>query len=205
MTAEPVVAISAIEHYAYCPRQCALVHLDGVWQDNVHTLRGDLGHRRADTPSSRQERGVRVMRAVPLWSETLGLTGRADAVELTAAGEVVPVEYKMGGPHGDTAHLQLCAPAMCLEEMLGLGVRQGALWFSGPRRRVRVALDDGLRARTLAAIAAVRDLLVGTALPPAPNDQRCDQCQLLGHCLPGLVSEPARAIAYLRDVVGCEP
>ena len=201
---EPVVAISAIEHYAYCPRQCALVHVDGVWQDNVHTVRGQVGHRRADTSGSRQERGVRVMRAVPLWSEALGLTGRADAIEVTASGEARPIEYKIGTLHGETAHLQLCAQAMCLEEMLGVVVQEGALWLSGPRRRVSVALNAGLRARTLAVVAAVRDLLVATRLPTAPNDARCGQCQLLGHCLPSLVSDPERVRSYLREVVGCE-
>lgn len=116
MTVEPVVAISAIEHYVYCPRQCALIHVDGVWSDNAHTVRGERGHRRADTFATRSERGVRVVRAVPLWSETLGLTGRADAVELHADDSIVPVEYKIGSRHGDAAHLQLAAQALCLEE-----------------------------------------------------------------------------------------
>ncbi|MGH9268260.1 MAG: CRISPR-associated protein Cas4, partial [Acidimicrobiales bacterium] len=89
---EPVVAISAIEHYAYCPRQCALIHADGVWADNVHTVRGSRGHRRVDEGRGRVERGRRVLRGVPLWSAQLGLSGRADVVELTTEGDVVPVE-----------------------------------------------------------------------------------------------------------------
>lgn len=200
---EPI-PISALEHYAYCPRQCALIHLDGLWSDNTHTVRGARGHRRADTPSNRQERGRRVLRAVPLWSESLGLTGRADAIEILSSGAIMPVEYKIGRPHSDTAEIQLCAQAFCLEEMFAVRVDAGALWHSGPRRRTEVAIDDRLRQRTLAVIDSIRDLLQGTALPPAPNDARCAECQLLGHCLPAIVADPQRVTEYMdREVFGC--
>lgn len=119
MTTEPVIALSALEHHVYCPRQCALIHVDGLWIDSEHTVRGDLGHRRADSGEHKQERGRLVLRAVPLWSEQLGLTGRADVVELHSDGSLVPVEYKIGRRHGDAAHVQLCAQALCLEEMTG--------------------------------------------------------------------------------------
>ena len=109
-----VIPISAIEHFVYCPRQCALIHCDGVWADNAHTVRGSRAHRRVNSGKARRERGKLVLRAIPLWSEELGLTGRADAVELD--GDVVrPVEYKSGVPHGTAADLQVCAQAMCLE------------------------------------------------------------------------------------------
>jgi len=199
----PVVALSAIEHYAYCPRQCALIHVDGVWEDNAHTVRGRLGHTRADTFATRLERGVRVVRAVPLWSEIHGLSGRADAVEFHADGSVVPVEYKMGTPHGDAAHLQLAAQALCLEEMLKRPVKLGALWFSGPRRRVAVPIDVTLRARAVETIRSIRTLLASGRLPCAVNDERCEQCQLLAYCLPGVVSDPAQLHNYLTEVVGC--
>lgn len=106
---EPVVPISALEHHVYCPRQCALIHVDGLWVESEHTLRGTLGHRRADSAAHRTERGSRVLRAIPLWSEALGLTGRADIVEVAEDGSVAPVEYKIGTRHRDTAHIQLCA------------------------------------------------------------------------------------------------
>jgi CRISPR-associated exonuclease Cas4 len=203
VTVEPVVAISAIEHHVYCPRQCALIHVDGVWSDNAHTVRGERGHRRADTFAARSERGVRVIRAVPLWSEELGLTGRADAVEVHTDGAIVPVEYKIGARHGDSAHLQLAAQALCLEEMLGRAVGRGALWFSGPRRRLAVRIDDALRARALEVIAAIRGLMAGGHLPPAPHDARCRECQLLGHCLPEIVSEPQVVETYVRTQLSC--
>ena len=202
---DPVVAISAIEHYTYCPRQCALIHVDGVWADNVHTVRGERGHRRADRFAGRSERGVQVVRAVPLWSEALGLTGRADAVEFHPDGSIVPVEYKIGIRHGDAAHLQLAAQALCLEEMLGRSVTQGALWFSGPRRRLPVLIDDTLRSRTLEVISAIRVLVDGGRLPVAVHDARCHECQLLGHCLPEVVTAPGMVEAYLTsEVLACE-
>lgn len=186
---DPVVAIAAIEHLAYCERQCALIHVDGVWTDNEHTVRGTVVHRRADTEFARRERGRTVIRAVPLFSERWGLTGRADVVELHDDGRVVPVEYKAGGRHGVAAHLQVCAQALCLEEMLDVTVHEAAIWFAGPRRREKVVVDAALRAATAAAIWSVRSLLRSERLPAAPADERCSQCQLIGHCLPQVVSD----------------
>jgi CRISPR-associated exonuclease Cas4 len=195
--------ISAIEHYEYCPRQCILIHGDGVWTDNAHTVKGELGHRRVDSAGSRLERGRLVVRAVPLWSEEHGLTGRADAVEITVERHVVPVEYKIGNRHGLAAHLQLCAQALCLEEMTGYIVAEGAIWFSGPRRRIAVSIDAELRSQTLATIRRIREALQGVALPGAPNDARCAECQLIGHCLPRLVADPARVDDYVSRLLIC--
>ncbi len=199
------IPISAIEHYAYCARQCAIIAVEGVWRDNVHTVRGQTGHRRADDSSaSRVERGRQVLRAVPLWSERLELTGRADVVEVDRSGNIFPVEYKMGVRHGDAAHLQLCAQGLCLEEMTGQHIAQGALWFAGPRRRVVVDLDDELRAQTIAVIGQIRSIMLQGTLPPAPNDTRCNECQLIGYCMPAVVSKPGQIIAYNQEVARCE-
>jgi CRISPR-associated exonuclease Cas4 len=204
VTPEPVVPLAALEHYAYCPRQCALIHVDGVWSDNIHTVRGTFGHRRADTGGQRWERSRQVVRALPLWSEGLGLTGRADAVEFDEEGQPCPVEYKIGTRHGDAAHVQLCAQALCLEEMLGRPVPVGYLWFSGPRRRLQVAMDADLRTRTLDLIDEVRATLSALALPVPVNDARCRECQLLGHCLPGVSAQPETVARYVdREVFGC--
>lgn len=204
MIVEPVVQISALEHLEYCPRQCALIHVDGVWSDNVHVVRGGHGHRRVDGGEHRTERGRRVLRSVPLWSEHLGLTGRADAVEVHDDGRIVPVEYKIGRRHGFAAHVQLTAQALCLEEMTGRHVPTGALWFSAVRRREEVGIDDRLRRRTVAAIDEVRAVFAASRLPAAPNDQRCTECQLLGHCLPGVVADPRAVAAYVREVMCSE-
>jgi CRISPR-associated exonuclease Cas4 len=200
---EPI-PISALEHYMYCPRQCALVHADGVWTDNTHTVRGTRGHRRADVPAGRTERGRFVLRGVPLWSERWGLTGRADAIEVLPSGEVIPVEYKIGRRHTDAAEIQLCAQALCLEEMLSIAVLQGALWHAGPRQRTPVLIDRALRARTQEAIEAVRTVVESPQLPAPPNDARCRECQLLGYCLPDVVAHERRVAAYVkREVFAC--
>jgi CRISPR-associated exonuclease Cas4 len=198
------IPISAIEHYAYCPRQCALIYVDDLWSDNIHTVRGSIGHRRVDDRSqSRSERGRLVLRAVPLWSESLGLTGQGDVIEVEPDGRLVPVEYKMGYRHGETADLQLCAQALCLEEMTGASVREGAIWFAKPRRRETVNIDDALRRATREVIREIRTLLFENALPAPVNDGRCQQCQLYDYCLPGVVADQERVPLYLRDELLC--
>ena len=180
MNAEPIVPISAIEHFVYCPRQCALIHCDGVWRDNAHTIRGTRAHRRVDSGRHRRERGRQVLRAIPLWSEALGLSGRADAVEME--GEAVrPVEYKSGVRHGSAADLQLCAQA--------------------PRRRVPVDFTVALRREVRDIIRQIRAQMLTSELPEAPYDSRCAECQLLPHCLPELTSAPRKVNLYMANVV----
>ena len=190
---EDIVLISALEHYSYCPRQCALIHVERVFDENVFTLRGLRAHERADAPNTTWENGVRIERALPLWSDQLGLNGKADVVEFHPDGSVVPVEYKHG-PRRERRHddLQLCAQALCLEEMLGLPVPAGAIWYHGSRQRRDVPIDAALRALVPQATAAVRAMLAGSRLPAAPNDQRCPKCSLFDACLPELAASPAR-------------
>lgn len=200
MTPRPVIAVSAIEHFAYCPRQCALIHCDGIWFDNAHTVRGARVHRRVDSGHHNMVRGRRILRGIPLWSEALGLSGRADAVEIF--GETVrPVEYKSGVPHGAAAKLQLCAQALCLEEMLGIPIASGGIWYAGPRRRVEVEFSGPLREQVEAAIDAIRAQLISGDLPDAVNDARCAECQLVHHCLPGVISSKRKVQRYMSDVV----
>ena len=204
MSPDPVILISAIEHFAYCPRQCALIHCDGIWSDNPHTIRGKRAHRRVDSGQHRQERGRRVLRAIPLWSETLGLSGRADAVEIV--GEAVhPVEYKSGTRHGMSADFQLCAQALCLEEMLDVNISHGFIWYGGPRRRVQVNFTPMLRDEVRDIIQQIREQILTAELPGAPNDKRCKQCQFLQYCLPELTSSPDKVNKYITNLVlGCD-
>ena len=203
MTPEPVIPISAIEHFVYCPRQCALIHCDGVWSDNAHTVRGTRAHRRVDSGKHRTERGRRAPRGIPLWSESLGLSGRADVVEMDG-DEVRPVEYKSGVRHGMAADLQLCAQALCLEEMLGVAIPSGSVWYGGPRRREEVEFTGVLRDQVLIAIDTIRRQLLTGELPAAVNDERCSECQLVHHCLPELAGATRKVRRYLSSVVfGC--
>ena len=203
MTEPAIVPISAIEHFVYCPRQCALIHCDGVWSDNAHTVRGVRAHRRVDSERHRHERGWKVLRGIPLWSEAHGLSGRADVVEIRSE-TVRPVEYKSGVRHGAAADLQLCAQALCLEEMLSVKIPEGFVWYGGPRRRDRVVFSHQLRQEVQDIVHVIREQLETGVLPEAPNDQRCEQCQLRNHCLPELTSAPETVSRYLADVVfGC--
>lgn len=200
MNVEPVVPISAIEHHVYCPRQCALIHCDGVWSDNQHTVRGTRAHRRVDSGKHRQERGRMVLRGIPLWSEALGLSGRADVVEI-GDNAIIPVEYKAGVRHGDAADLQLCAQAICLEEMLTVEVPEGYVWYGGPRRRERVLFTVAMRSEVHSIVAEIRERMITGKLPEAVNDERCSTCQLLHHCLPQLTQAPRKVRRYMDDVV----
>lgn len=200
---EPVVPISALEHHAYCPRQCALIHVDGVWTDNEHTVRGTAGHRRVDSGADRMERGAKILRHLPLWSERHGLSGRADAVTVAPDGEMAPVEYKIGSRHRGAAELQLCAQAICLEEMFGVPVEVGWIWYSAERHRTKVAFSPELRRRVLTAIDEIRSWQLSSVLPPAVADERCSSCQLLDHCQPELSSDPGRVLRYLSQELKC--
>jgi CRISPR-associated exonuclease Cas4 len=192
--------ISALEHWSYCPRQCGLIHLESTYDENLFTLRGQRLHRNVDQQSDSKEDGVRRVRALPLFSEELGLTGRADLVEFPD-GVPYPVEYKSGSrrPHAHEA-LQLCAQAICLEEMFGAGVPFGAIYFHGSHKRVGVGFDAELRALVPASVEAVRRMLAGTALPPAVNDARCPNCSLFDACLPGVVGERARLRGFFGEL-----
>lgn len=190
------VLVSAIEHYSYCPRQCALIHVDQTYDENLYTIRGKLMHERVDSGDATPSRGVETQRGIPLWSERHGLRGKADVVEWRD-GVPYPVEYKVGRRKGQHTDVQLCAQALCLEEMLGVEVPRGAIYYGATRKRHEVVFDEPLRARTIELIDAVRSMLIAQQLPPAPNDERCPNCSLLHACLPGVIGQRER-LRYLQ-------
>ncbi len=186
------VPISAVEHFSYCPRQCGLIHVEQTFDENLYTVRGHLLHEVVDAGMGESSRGVRVLRALPLWSERYGLIGKADVVELRPAGPY-PIEYKSGRRGGIHADLQLCAQAFCLEEMFGQVVPTGSIYQHAERRRREVMLDERLRTHTAEAIEGVRGLLQRQVVPPPITDRRrCRWCSLREACLPGLVSDRHR-------------
>jgi CRISPR-associated exonuclease Cas4 len=185
------VLISAIEHYSYCPRQCGLIHVEQSYSENQFTVRGVRAHERVDSGEEGLAAGVVVSRSIPLWSIAYGLRGKADVVEFHADGPY-PVEYKVGGRRDGHADLQVCAQALCLEEMTGMPVRHAAIYSHAQRRRQEIAIDDALRARTLAVVSAIRAMLQARVLPEAENDERCRGCSLLELCLPDVVANPQR-------------
>jgi len=191
-----LIMISALEHWSYCPRQCGLIHLDQTFTDNVFTVRGQHAHDRAHEAGSEQVEDARVVRGLPLWSYELGLTGKADVVEFRAEGPF-PIEYKVGRRHRwGHEDIQLAAQAMCLEEMLGVGVPRGAVFYRGSQRRREVHVDAELRGLVRATVGAVRDMLAGGAMPAPVNDARCPSCSLHDTCLPDVVARPRRMQLY---------
>lgn len=187
------IAISALQHYAYCPRQCALIHVEQVFDDNVYTARGQAVHRLVDTPGYEIKAGVKVERALPLWSDRLGLIGKADVVEFHPGGAVFPVEFKHGRKrekiHDD---IQLAAQAMCLEEMLGVTVPLGAIYHAASRRRREVAITPELRGTVEATINAIKQMIAQGVLPPPVNDDRCRACSLIDACQPAALADATR-------------
>lgn len=188
---EITVLLSAIEHYAYCPRQCGLIHMEATYRENVYTVRGTQAHERVDSGVDSTADDVRTKRDVPVWSDSLGIRGKADLVEFRAGGPY-PVEYKVGKRRSRPAEMQLCAQALCLEEMTGQSVAQGAVYYRGLRRRREIVFDLTLRSATLDVIHAVRVMLSEQRLPEALNDRRCRRCSLATACLPQVAGEPSR-------------
>jgi CRISPR-associated exonuclease Cas4 len=185
------VPISAIEHFSYCHRQCALIHVEQTYDENLFTIRGRLAHERVESGEETAIERVRVYRDVPLWSERHGLRGKADVVEMRSDGPY-PIEYKVGRPHGPHADLQLCAQALCLEEMVGLPVPVGAVYHHAIRRRREVSFTEELRRRTIEVASAIRSMLADQRVPAAPNDSRCPRCSLLNACMPTVVGDVDR-------------
>lgn len=196
---EPV-SISALNQFVFCPRRCALMHVEGIWQDNAHTIVGSLLHEHADAPGYETGDGVTVLRALPLHSARYGLAGKADIVELRE-GVPAPVEYKKGKRRRfDNDDIQLCAQAFCLEEMFGCEVPVGFLYHAASKRRREVIFDWQLRQETERTIQAVRELLASTTIPPAELKPRCDGCSLRGVCLPELTSVEASKDSYRQQL-----
>lgn len=198
------VLISALEHYSYCPRQCALIHVEQTYDENVYTIKGSLAHERVDSGDGAANRGTQTARGLPLWSDRHGLLGKADAVEWHD-GVPFPVEYKVGRRHGEHADVQLCAQALCLDEMFGVAVPRGAIYYGATRKRHEVVFDDELRARTLAIAAAVRTMLAAQTLPPALDDARCPNCSLINACLPAIIGRHGKLQALQRALYEPQP
>lgn len=183
---EPI-AISALNQYTYCPRRCALIHVEGVFEDNEHTIKGSLLHDKADTPGyETTDDGATILRALPLFSKKHGLVGKADIVEVRGK-QPTPVEYKKGRKkQWDNDDVQLCAQALCLEEMFHATIDKGYIYHAASKRRREVTIDDKLRGETLKTIRAVRDLLASGTAPPAILAPKCNGCSLRAICMPEL-------------------
>ncbi|MBL8678789.1 MAG: CRISPR-associated protein Cas4 [Myxococcales bacterium] len=195
--------MSALQHLSFCPRQCALIHVDRVWADNVRTVEGTLLHERADRPGGERRPEVRAERALWLRSERLRLVGRADVVEFVrddrGRERVHPVEYKRGR-RGEWGHdeVQLCAQAIALEEMMGVTVESGALYHGKSRRRREVVFSPALRARTERLARELHAMVRGAVVPAAEYGAKCEECSLKQACMPKVRLD---ASGYIRSLI----
>lgn len=186
---DQLVPLSALQHIQFCERQCALIHIEGLWAENRLTAEGRNLHERADSGESESRGPVRTARSLPLRSLRLGLTGRADVVEFHYEGSeltaAIPIEYKRGKAKlDDSDRVQLCAQALCLEEMLAIPVPAGALFYATPRRRTDVEFDAELRRITEDTVVRLHKLLEVGVTPRVPRQPKCDGCSLFDLCMP---------------------
>lgn len=187
------IPLSALQHWRYCPRQCGLIHLEQVFDENIYTLRGQAVHAKVDQPGVETAKGVRMERALPLWHDALGLVGKSDVVEFLAGGVPYPVEYKHGSRNKAAAiaacdDIQLAAQAMCLQAMTGKTVNEGAIYYATSKRRRVVPITDQLRLDVAQTADAIRHMLASGELPsPLGAEQaatRCKACSLQERCQP---------------------
>ena len=186
-----VIPVSGLNQFLYCERRAALIHTEGIFLHNEHTLLGDLNHEHADLPGFERRAGWKLLRALPIWSDSLGLSGKADIVEVRETRgritEARPVEYKSGRKSKwINDHVQLCAQALCLEEMLGISVVEGLIFHARSQQRAVVEMNHALRAETLEAITRLRALFDSGTVPPPILTPRCEGCSLHEICLPEL-------------------
>ncbi len=204
-TESDLLPISALQHLLFCPRQCGLIHIERAWAENRWTAEGRVLHERAHTPQAKRRPGVGIVRGMQLRSLVLGLFGQADVVEFhsdASARAVYPIEYKRGRPKtGDEDRVQLCAQAMCLEEMLGMAIPVGAIFYGKTRRRINVIFDDTLRHRTRQAAADLHAMIRSGTTPIAGREKKCDRCSLLHICMPGVLEGRESASRYLARTI----
>jgi CRISPR-associated exonuclease Cas4 len=198
--------LSALQHWLYCPRQCALIHVEQVWAENHATSDGQLRHRRVNETGEETRRGVRTVTGMPLRSFRLGVSGVADVVELRRDGKgwrPHPVEHKRGRPKSHRAdEVQLCAQAMALEEMFDVAIADGALFYGASRRRVPIRFDEELRTLTLGTSEAVRRCLSTGSTPRVEYDPaRCDPCSLIELCRPKALGRKQSTRAWLERMI----
>jgi CRISPR-associated exonuclease Cas4 len=199
LAVETIVPISALEHFSYCPRQCALIHIEGCFIDNLWTAEGSAAHRRVDAEHTRE--AGRVLTSLALFSDRLGLIGRADVVEFGLSRVPYPIEYKNTSMRTWRHEaIQVCAQGLCLEEMFGVSVPAGAVYYTHSRRRREITFSPELRSETLKTIRATRELIQSGAIPTLRPEPRCRRCSLKPACLPEVTGRPRAVRTYLASL-----
>jgi len=193
-----LIPISALQHYLFCPRQCALIHVEQIWMEDAATAEGRILHERVDAGRGETRGALRVARGLQLRSFALGVAGKADVVEFRTGKPPFPVEYKRGRPKPHRAdEVQLCAQGLCLEEMLERTVPEGALFYGVQHRRMSVSFDAALRALTRRIAAETRAMIEAEKTPPAVSMPACRRCSLQLACQPQRLTKPPRVARWL--------
>lgn len=202
---DDLLMLSALQHIVFCERQCALIHIEQVWLENVLTAEGKILHDKVDTADHEARRNIRIEYGVPLRSLKLGITGKADVVEFHKKGDLwlpFPVEYKRGKPKRDNCDIiQLCAQAICLEEMLKLEIPEGALFYGETRHRVDIKFDQILREETEKTASRLHSLINGKITPKPVYSPKCDSCSLVNICLPKTCGKKTTVSNYLKEII----
>ncbi|HOP30634.1 MAG TPA: CRISPR-associated protein Cas4 [Spirochaetota bacterium] len=199
---EDYIQLSAIQHYVFCPRQCALIHVQGVWNENMFTAKGKIMHEKVDSGEDESRGEKQILRSLNIYSKRLGLSGRCDVVEMFGRGEdstPYPVEYKSGKPKNDISDMaQLCAQSLCLEEMMNVAIRKAAIFYGKPRRRLEVDIDDDLRRSTEEIIKAIHNMISEKSIPSGKYESKCDSCSLHEACMPEVTSRKLNS--YIEEL-----
>lgn len=199
---DDLIQLSALQHLVFCERQCALIHIEQLWSENVLTAEGRIMHDKVDTANRESRGSIRIEYGVPMRSLRLGLIGKADVVEFHKMGDKwIPftVEYKRGKPKPDDSDkVQLCAQALCLEEMMNVDVPEGALFYGQTRHRHDVKFDSALRKETEDAAKRLHELIESGITPKAEYSAKCKKCSLVELCLPKI---SRKASNYLLKVM----
>jgi CRISPR-associated exonuclease Cas4 len=203
---DDLIMLSALQHYVFCERQCALIHIEQIWDENLMTAEGRIMHEKVHEQDRESRGNVRIEYGIPLRSLRLGLVGRADVVEFHLLDkdtwQPFPVEYKRGKPKPDHCDLiQLCAQAICLEEMLSVSVPSGAIFYGRTRHRLDVAVDEVLRKETEEAAKRAHELIASGITPPPVYGKRCESCSLIKECLPKAIEKGASVTRYLKRMI----
>ena len=209
---DDLIPLSALQHILFCERQCALIHIEQMWNENLFTAEGKIMHERVDEAGRESRGNVRIEFAMPLRSLRLGLVGKADVVEFhqKSASQNVkspewvpfPVEYKRGKPKQDNCdRVQLCAQALCLEEMLDVEIPSGALFYGKTRRRKDVDFDNALRQETESAAIQLHKLIESGQTPPPVYTPKCKSCSFFHVCLPKTIEKRHSVKQYLSGAI----
>ena len=201
MSDKRLIPLSALQHYAFCPRQCALIHNEQLWSENALTAEGQLLHQRVDRGEPETRKGIRYERGVYVCAERLGLTGKLDLIEIDlATNQYRPIEYKRGRSKSENwDEIQLCAQVLCLEEMLNIHIEEGILWYWQTRRRESIVITTLLREQTIEIIQQVRQLFDSLITPKAKYEVKCDACSLYDLCNPKLIGRD-KSKAYVESL-----